>query len=238
MKKTFALSLLGLTVIAMSAASAPVFAQGNMQGHIKQNELQRSRFYNAPRQVQILDERPIIKDFREAPTSSPDIALPPGPQGRPGGYGGNGAGALGDVPSGVPGGGNPLQLGGPGVQPYRTQNPNMGAGQLPLPKSGFNRESNIPAGGIHPGGALPEGTTTNRLAGKMFSPKQPISLGGPPSGSLQGPPSRGAMLSNKSSKPTAAATYGSSYGPSTPVSSGNNGRTEGIVRGTLLNKLK
>jgi len=234
MKKR-ALVVLGLVSATVAAANLPACAQGGFQAKIHQNELQKAKFYNAPRQVQILDERPIIRDFREAPQGSPEIALPPGPSGRPGGYGGNGAGALGDIPSGGPGGGNPIQLGGPGVQPYRSQNPNMQGGNLPLPKSGFLGPSNIPSGGIKPAGALPEGNTTNRLSGKMFSPKQPIALPGPDAGSLSGPAGRGGML-NKAAKPIQTASYGSNYGSSTPISTGSGNKTEGLVRVTLLTK--
>ncbi len=36
-------------------------------------------FYAAPGKMQIMDERPLITDFREAPQSPPSIQLPPGP---------------------------------------------------------------------------------------------------------------------------------------------------------------
>lgn len=233
MNKRYGLMLIAL--VAASLSSTPAFAQGGFQAHMKQNQLDKARFYNSPRQVQILDERPIIKDFREAPAASPQIALPPGPQGGMGGYGGNGAGALGDVPSGGPGGGNPIQLGGPGVQPYRTQNPNQPGG-LPLPKSGFMGPSNIPAGGIGPKQGLQDGTTTNRLMGKMMTPKQPISMGGGPSGAL----GRGGGPRKVAPAAAPAASYGANYGApqSSGTGYGGGNKTEGLVRGTLLNKLK
>jgi hypothetical protein len=36
-------------------------------------------WYSAPREMQIIDERPAVRDFREAPTPPKPIALPPGP---------------------------------------------------------------------------------------------------------------------------------------------------------------
>jgi hypothetical protein len=227
--------LLALTVLVSSFVVADsANAQGGFQGHIQQNKLDKTRFYTAPRQMQILDERPIIKDFREAPQQAPMIALPPGPQANGGGYGGNGAGALGDTPSGGGPGSAPVQLGGPGVQPYRTGD---NGGNLPLPKSGFNGPTNIPARGLGPRGPLADATTTNRLMGKMMKPKEAIG-GTYPTGGLGngGGPRRSVA---KQAAPV-AASYGSNYGAGTGTgtSSGSAGRTEGVVRGTLLNRTK
>lgn len=234
MRKTMKYGLLALTILLGTTFGVDAaFAQGGFTGHVQQNKLDKTKFFNAPRQMQILDERPIIKDFREAPASSPMIALPPGPQGNGGGYGGNGAGALGDVPSGGGPGSAPIQLGGPGVQPYRNAD---SGGAVPLPKSGFNGPSNIPARGLGPRGPLADATSTNRLMGKMMKPKEQIG-GSYPAGSLGGGPRRSV-----GSAPAApvAATYSSSYGSGsgTGSSSGGSGRTEGVVRGTLLGKTK
>jgi len=223
-----ALTIVLGTIVGADAASA----QGGFQGHIQQNKLDKTKFFNAPRQMQILDERPIIKDFREAPASSPMIALPPGPQGGQGGYGGNGAGALGDVPSGGGPGSAPVQLGGPGVQPYRNAD---NGGALPLPKSGFSGPSNIPARGLGPRGPLADATSTNRLMGKMMKPKEAIG-GTYPAGGL----GRGPARQVKQQQAPVAASYGSNYGvgSGSGASSGSSGRTEGVVRGTLLSKTK
>lgn len=232
MRTTMRYGLLALTVLLSTVLTAnSANAQGGFQGQIRQDKLDKTKFYTSPRQMQILDERPIIKDFREAPANSPMIALPPGPQGGGGGYGGNGAGALGDTPSGG-GGGAPVQLGGPGVQPYRTAND---GNQLPLPKSGFNGPSNIPARGMGPRGALADATTTNRLMGQMMKPKEAIG-GTYPTGSLGGGPRR--SIGKPAAAAPVAASYGSNYGAGTGTgtSSGGSGRTEGIVRGTLLKR--
>ncbi|MBZ0190047.1 MAG: hypothetical protein K8F91_27650, partial [Candidatus Obscuribacterales bacterium] len=153
MKKTGRIGLT-LTVLAgvLTISSAPALAQG-FQVHPK--KLDKTTFYNSPRQIQILDERPQIRDFREAPAQQQMIPLPPGPVGSMGSNGGGGAGALGDAPGGSSA---PIQMGGPGDMPYRTPN----QGSLPLPKSGFSGPSNIPAGGMAPRNALPGGQTTNR----------------------------------------------------------------------------
>jgi hypothetical protein len=235
MRKTMKHGLLALTILIGTVVGADsAFAQGGFSGHIQQNKLDKTKFFNAPRQMQILDERPIIKDFREAPSSSPMIALPPGPQGNMGGYGGNGAGALGDVPSGGGPGSAPVQLGGPGVQPYRNAD---NGGQMPLPKSGFNGPSNIPARGLGPKGPLADATTTNRLMGKMMKPKEAIG-GSYPAGSLNGGGPKRSLI--KQAAAPVAASYGSNYGAGSGsgASSGGSGRTEGVVRGTLLGRTK
>ncbi len=237
MRTAMRFGILTLTVVAVSTVIgvSPAFAQGGFQGHIQQNKLDKTKFFNAPRQMQILDERPLIRDFREAPSNSPMISLPPGPQANGGGYGGNGAGALGDVPSGGGPASAPVQLGGPGVQPYRTPD---NAGQLPLPKSGFSRESNIPARGMAPRNALADGTSTNRLMGKLMKPKEAIG-GTYPTGSLGGGGGRPRGNPQRMQQAPQAASYGNNYGvPSSGTSSGGSGRTEGIVRGTLLSKTK
>lgn len=236
MRKIMKNGLLALTVLVGSFVVADcAYAQGGFQGHIHQKKLDKTTFYNSPRQMQILDERPIIKDFREAPQQSPMIALPPGPNGNMGGYGGNGAGALGDTPSGGGPGSAPVQLGGPGVQPYRTGD---NGGNLPLPKSGFSGPSNIPARGLGPSGPLADATTTNRLMGKMMKPKEAVG-GTYPAGGLgnAGGPQRSV---GKQQAAPVAASYGSNYGAGTGTGtgSGSAGRTEGVVRGTLLNKTK
>ncbi len=239
MQKTATVKRSGLLVLTAVGAlfalgSQPAMAQKFGGPSMKSNKLDKVHFYNAPREVQILDERPNIRDFREAPSSSPMIALPPGPMGGAGGYGGSGGGALGE-PGGMGGDGAPIQLGpAPGQLPYRTPNPSS----LPLPKTGFDRQpSNIPAGGMAPRNALPSGTTTNRLMGKMMPPKTPTgqSAGGPVGwGVTNRPKARGTVA------PAAApmaASYGDNYGGAGGFGGGGN-RTEGVVRGSLLRKAK
>ena len=226
-----AVSLLTAGIMPVMLAAPAQAQHGGFQVH--QKKLDKANFYSAPRQMQILDERPIIKDFREAPASSPMIALPPGPQGAAGGYGGNGAGALGDMPGGG-GGSAPVQIGGaPGQAPYRTSSPSS----LPLPKSGFDRSpSNIPAGGLGPRNALPSGQTTNRLMGKMMPPTKagPAYTAGSPRGLA---PAGGRTKGTY--KGPAAASYSGGYGSGSGSGYGGSAnRTEGIVRGSLLKKTK
>lgn len=215
------LVLLGLSAgLSLLASVNDADAQ---QQRVKDNMIQKSRWYTAPREYQIIDERPIVKDFREAPQQPGYVDLPPGPEGM-GGYGGGGAGAMGD-----PGGGGasaPVQLGGPN-QGYRTDSPMMGS-PMPLPKSGFGRESNIPARGMGPKGPLPG--VTQGVLGKMMTPK-PGAGAGPASGSGN---VRGRLLGG--AKPAAAQSYSGGYGSGSGIgSSGSSQRTDASVRGRLLN---
>lgn len=226
------LVLMGLTVGLALSQSDAAFAQGGFK--INAKKLDKVNFYNSPRQVQILDERPIIKDFREAPATPSMIALPPGPQGQGGGYGGNGAGALGDMPSGGDGGA-PIQIpASPGQPNYRTP----GGSSLPLPKVGNfgGQGTNIPARGMGPANALPGGQTTNRLMGKMMAPKPQIgAAGGRPMGMSQGP----AHTRGKFTQAPQAASYngGEGYGSGGGFG-GSSSKTESVVRGSLLGKTK
>lgn len=219
---------IGLTIAtlagAFTIASMPASAQGFQ---IHKNKLDKATFYKSPRQIQILDERPQIRDFREAPAQQEMISLPPGPTGALGGHGGGGAGALGDGPGG---GSAPIQLGGPGSLPYRTPD----QGSLPLPKSGFNGPSNIPAGGLGPRNALPSGHTTNRLMGKMMTPKKAPGEGAGPARGMRPTIAR----TNGNSAP-AVKSYSGGYGNGDGNAfGGSSSRTESLVRGSLLKKGK
>lgn len=203
--------------LALLLASAPAEAQ-----RIQKNALEKARWHNAPREFQIIDDRPIIRDFREAPQESGTIELPPAPTGAGGGAGGGGAGALGGAPPSLPAGG--LQLGGPN-QGFRSAPSGLGS----LPKSGFGG-TNIPARGFAPKG-LPSGTSTNRLMGKMMPQGKGVGAGAP-SGMA---PSAGRSMGNYSAP--AAASYGGGYGTgSGSAFGGSASRTEAMVRGTLLKK--
>src|SRR4029453_7888971 len=158
--------LAGLTLVA---TSSPADAQ-----RIKKDSLEKTRWHNAPREFQIIDDRPIIRDFREAPAEHGTLELPPAPTGGGGGSGGGGGGAMGGAPSSLPAGG--LQLGGPN-QGFRSAPAGMGS----LPKSGFGA-TNIPARGMAPKSALPSGSSTNRLMGKMNTPTRGAGAGAPAGG--------------------------------------------------------
>jgi len=217
MKKLVLLSVSAGLCLVVAAQEADA-----QQQRVRENAMNKSRWYNAPREIQIIDERPIVKDFREAPQAPGYVDLPPGPEGFGGGYGGGGAGSMGD-----PGGGAsaPLQLGGPN-QGYRTDSP-MSGSPMPLPKSGFGRESNIPARGMGPKGPLPG--VTQGVLGKMMTPK-PGAGAGPGSGAGN---VRGRLLGG--SKPAQAQSYSGGYGSGSGIgSSGSASRSESNVRGTLL----
>ena len=103
---------------------------------------QKASWYTAPPELQIIDERPVVHDFREAPAAPQMMQLPPGPAAAAGGGGG-------------PGG-------------YRTPNPGYPLG---LPRADFGHSmSNIPQGGIHSAAPLPNGNTTG-IHGKTATPQ-------------------------------------------------------------------
>lgn len=200
-----------LVGIMMLSVSLPAQAQ-----RIKKDSLEKTRWHNAPREFQIIDDRPIIRDFREAPQEAGTIELPPGPQAS--GAGGGGGGAM-SIPSSLPAGG--LQLGGPN-QGFRNAPSGLGS----LPKSGFSG-TNIPARGFAPKG-LQNGNSTNRLMGKMMPQGNGAGAGAPRG--MSSPSGRSAGYS-----PAPAASYSGGYGSgSGNASGGSASRTESMVRGTLL----
>jgi hypothetical protein len=209
--------LLISAVATFSLAGTNAFAQQQ----IKTNALEKVHSYQAPREIQILDERPVVKDFREAPQAAGTIDLPPGPQGSGGGYGGPGAGAAGDPGSSLPSGG--LQLGGPN-QGYRSAPQEL----VPLPKSGFGGPSNIPARGLGPKGPLPG--VTQGVLGKLLNAQKPTGAG---AGSPNGIGNRARSAGN-TARPAPAA-YSGGYGQGSGSGfGGNSSRTETMVRGSLL----
>lgn len=212
---------------AVSAFIVASPAQAQNGPRINSRALEKATFYNAPREIQIIDDRPVVRDFREAPAAEQSIALPPGPNGGGGGGGGGGAGALenGGGPSSIPGGG--LHIPGVGTDPgYRGP---RGQG-LPLPKSGFGRDTNIPARGMGVG-PLPDGTNTNRLMGKMLNPSVAKGVATGPARGMQ--PTTGRSNGNYGGPP--AATYSGGYGSGSGSGYGGSAsKTEANVRGSLL----
>lgn len=186
-------------------------------------------WYHTPHELQIIDDRPIVKDFREPPTQPQGIQLPPAPQGFGAPGGGNGGGAMGDGgnPSN-PAGGIPMQ--GNGGPAYRSDNPGMSS--LPLPKSGFGRDSNIPAAGIVPrGGPLPSGVTTGihgHLMTPTLRPTVTVVGGGAGAGNRAATAVHGTMQ---------AANYGGNYTQAPPGGSASGAGASTAVRGVLLNRL-
>lgn len=213
---------LGLGILAAVCLAQDANAQS-----INVKARSKTTWYNAPREVQIIDERPVVRDFREAPEAPQQIQLPPGPQGFGGPGGGGGGGAMGGDGGSplLPGGGMPLgNGGGPG---YR----NAPMGGLPLDRVGFTRSpSNIPAGGIHPRGTLPGGQTTG-VHGSLMTPTAHSAGPGAAAG-----PGRGMAAPTRAAAP--AASYGGNYTQAPSGSSGGGGGANTNVRGVLLNRLK
>ncbi len=219
-KKILFATVLG---VASLMATAPAQAQ---QSQVNQKAKQKADFYNAPRRIQIVDERPIISDFREAPQAPQMIQLPPPPQGFGGAGGGQGGGSM----PGDGGGGAPtpvMQLpAGDGIAPYRTPNNPLGA----LPKSGFG-PTNIPARGMGPRTALPGGTTTGvHGAVNWQKPQQAQGARGPAAAAA---PAARAMAP--------AASYGGNY--NNAANTGVSGQimapsSTTAVSGRLMSRLK
>lgn len=154
-------AVLGLAVFSQVEASA----QNAGSINIKKNQLQQAGWHKSPLQVQILDDGPVIKDYRTAPASDQGYNIPLAPTGNNGGR--------------IPEGGLPFNTGSGPVTP-RIQTPN-------LPQAGFG--SNIPARGMGPATALPGvkmGGLGNQYAQQQQSKStvaaRPVGLGKPASG--------------------------------------------------------
>lgn len=232
MKSLVNLSVLATAVALVGTCLLPSRVAAQNAPMVNRKAIERTTWHTAPREFQIVDDTPIIRDFREAPVNPGQIAMPPGPQAAPGG--GHGAGAMGPMGGGpptLPAGG--MQLPGDGRSPgYRTNPssiPNLGT----LPKTGFGG-SNIPARGMGPRGLLPNGTTQN-VIGKLMANKKPVPVAqsaGPARG-LSAPAAR--SVGNTAGP--AVASYGGGYGTGVgPDYGGNANRTETFVRGSLLRK--
>ncbi len=218
MRKLFLLGLAMSTMCSFALVAAPAHAQ-----KVNAKAQEKVRWFTAPREMQIVDERPIIKDFREAPQAEQMIDLPPGPQAGGGGMGGGGSGALGGGGPTLPAGG--MQLGGPGASPYRASSGPS------LPNARGFQGTNIPAKGFAPKG-LQNGQSTNRLMGKMMPPAQ----GNPSAGAARGMgPTVGRSSGNAPAGPV-AASYGRGYGSGSGAAVGDSSRTDTAVRGFLLKK--
>jgi len=199
--------------------------------NVNRKAIEHTTWHTAPREFQIVDDSPIIRDFREAPQNPGQIAMPPGPSANPGG--GHGEGALGPLGGGapsIPAGGLPLQGGnGPGYRTNPSSIPNLGT----LPNARGFGGSNIPARGMGPRGLLPNGSSQN-VIGKLMAQKKPVPVANAAA------PAR--ALSAPAAKPMAApaapavASYGGNSIPHLGDFGGNGNRTETFVRGSLLRK--
>ena len=74
---------LTLLICAVSLSVAPALAQNKV--YMPGDKLQPVIPFHAPRQLQIIDEGPILKDCRRAPEASPDymVIIGPGPKAAP-----------------------------------------------------------------------------------------------------------------------------------------------------------
>ncbi len=211
-------------ITATFVVPAPALAQTQT---VNPKARQKANWYVAPHEIQIIDDRPVVKDFREAPQAPAGLQLPPGPQGAPG-FSGGGSGALpddsGTMPFNQPAGPNGGQPG------YRTDSP---GGPLGLPKADFGHQpSNIPSRGMGPKGPLPGGFTTGVHA-KMGAPIAPA--GAPPL-TAQRVAGHTPGASGPAARPV--ASYGGGYGPSVGGGSGGGMSTSADVRGKLLRQVK
>jgi hypothetical protein len=219
---------LGIGIMIPTTVGAANAQQGATS--ISPKARSQAKWYNAPREIQIIDERPVVRDFREPPQAANPIELPPGPGAHRGQYGGGG-GALGDDGSGtLPGNGTPI--GGGPDRGYRTPE-EMNPNSVPLEKTGFNRmPTNIPAAGMGPKGPLPGGYTTG-IMGKVAAPKYPNGLPASPLVGHRANPNGGPAA-----KPTPVYSYspGASYGNGVGTATGAGGANTAVT-GKLMNRL-
>lgn len=215
---------LPLAITQLIVLAPAVCAQGTMSDRA----MERSHWYTAPREYQIIDQRPVINDFRTAPTKPGQIALPPGP----GAGGGPGAGSLGD-PSGGAGGtsvipADGLQIPGNGSEPgYRSPE----SGMSTLPKSGFGG-TNIPVGGLAPRGILPSTMANQSVVGKIMNQNKNYKPKTVATRAVQGKALNVPVIA-KPAAPT-VVSYGNNYSAPTTYGSGLNSSKN--VRGHLLNQ--
>jgi hypothetical protein len=199
---------LALLAISSGAVVASTISPALAGPAVRQDAMERSRFYNAPREIQILDERPVVRDFREAPSAVPSFQLPPGPQG-----GGNV----------LPQGG--LPLGNAGFRTPQSSSP------IGLPRADFGHaQSNIPSSLGAPRG-LPKGTQTG-VMGNLPAPK----LGARPAPPMARNPVAAAPV--RQAAPQQMMSYGPGYGSAPSVGSANASRSSTNLRGSLLTKVK
>lgn len=143
----------------LSAATSEASAQGTV--NLKKGQLQQAGWYKSAPQIQIIDDGPIVHDYRTAPQQDQGYQIPIGPAGN------NGR---------IPEGGIPLGSGPAAVRMAPST----------LPQAGFG--TNIPARGMGPAMALP--STKMGQLGEQYAREQraaervnarPIGLGRPTS---------------------------------------------------------
>jgi hypothetical protein len=221
MKRLLAVGLLlGVTVVVLAA---PAHAQ-----RVRKDLLEKSHWYVAPREYQIIDDRPVIRDFREAPEAAGTVDLPPGPGMPAGGGGGGGAGALaGGGPGSTPTAAE-TQLGGPNPG-FR----NAPASMRSLPKAMLGRPENSNMRSLKtPAANLPGGFNTGVL-GKLMNQQKGVPMGAQGAPRAMGGPPAGRSAGHSAAAPV--ASYSGGYGSGSGSGyGGSSGRTETSVRGHLL----
>src|SRR5438552_9013189 len=101
---------IGLVALTIGLLTVCTIAPAQAQ-QVNTKAKSQAKWFNAPREIQIIDERPMVRDFREAPSAPQSINLPPGPGEHRGEFGGGG-GALPDEGGVLPSGGMPIGGGG------------------------------------------------------------------------------------------------------------------------------
>lgn len=159
---------LAATAFALTSFTSQAQAQGSVT--LKKGQLQQAGWYKSAPQIQIVDDGPIVHDYRTAPQQDQGFQIPIGPAGN------NGR---------IPEGGIPL---GSGQNMVRMA-------PSTLPQAGFG--TNIPASGMGPARALPStkmGNLGNQYAAQQQANERvsarPIGLGRPVS--AQAGPARAA----------------------------------------------
>lgn len=194
--------------LVLSALTSSAQAQSPSVS-LKKGQLQQAGWYKSAPQVQIVDDGPVVHDYRTAPHEDQAYQIPIGP-----------AGTSGRIPEG----GIPLGNGGPQMMRMA---PNS------LPQSGFG--TNMPARGMGPARALP-GTEMGQL-GKQYAAEQRRSaqnnVSARPIGLGRGNSAAAAPNRMASSSPASygAAYHGSGGGYQAPSSS-----SSASVRAKLLGK--
>jgi hypothetical protein len=198
MPKIYCYLLLSVAILLCSETRA--FAQ-----QVNKKALEKANWYTSPREFQIIDDRPVVKDFREGPQQTQTVDVGGGPAG---------AGGNGNIPAGG------MHFGKPSV---RTESSG-------LPRSSFG--SNIPAGGVGSSSALP-GAGLRSYAGQLAHPTG-LSAAGNHSyvphrgGSVSTPHAPAAVVSAP-----AARSY-SSYRSTVPITKSSSSSEQLNVRGKLL----
>jgi len=150
-KRWMLITVGAIAALCLNTFTTEAKAQGSSV-NVKKGQLQQTGWYKSNMQVQIVDDGPIVHDYRTAPSNDPGYQIPIGPAGANNGR--------------IPEGGIPLGDGGPRQ---------MRLERNTLPQSGFG-PSNIPARGMGPANALPQ-TKMGGLGGNGSSGQQKTTTG-------------------------------------------------------------